>query len=258
MRVRFLGVGEACDERYPNTSLLTTLKARGGHPQRLFLLDCGFTVPPQFWRYCPDPEALDGIWVSHFHGDHFMGLPALLLRFWEMSRAKPLTILGRKGIRDVTERVMDLAYPGIRKKLAYSLEFVEVDPGEDVQVLGCRWRAAVTGHGELCLAVRLDGNSNCVFYSGDGAPSRETRELADGCELIVHEAFSVKEELVVGHGTVKGCIEFAEAVKTNNLAVVHIQRDVRQHEFQDIEAMLAAVRGFKVMIPEPGDVIDLV
>ena len=75
MRVTFLGVGEACDETMPNTSVWVETEA--DNRRSSVLLDCGFTVPPNYWQRTSDPEDLDALWISHFHGDHFFGVPAL-------------------------------------------------------------------------------------------------------------------------------------------------------------------------------------
>ncbi len=93
MRVCFLGVGEAFDEHYPNTSLLVSLPGPEGGSN--VLLDCGFTSPAAYYRHAPEDartgSALEAVWVSHFHGDHFLGLPLFLLRLWEEELDRPLT-----------------------------------------------------------------------------------------------------------------------------------------------------------------------
>ena len=77
MQVQFIGVGEAFDERYANTSVLVTVPGPDG-PTHV-LLDCGFTAAAAYYRHANVGAALDAVWVSHFHGDHFLGLPLLLL-----------------------------------------------------------------------------------------------------------------------------------------------------------------------------------
>ncbi len=76
VKIKFIGVGEAFDEDLPNTSIL--VRARDERNESSILLDCGFTAPPSFWKIAKDPDDLDAIWISHFHGDHFFVLPALL------------------------------------------------------------------------------------------------------------------------------------------------------------------------------------
>jgi ribonuclease Z len=169
MRVVFLGVGEACDERLPNTSLW--IQTQVDKQRKSVLLDCGFTVPSLYWQKTSNPEDLDALWISHFHGDHFFGVPALLLRFWEMKRTKPLVIVGQSGVESILRQAMELAYPGFIKKLAYPIEFNEMEPGQRVRAVGLEWRTAQSNHGQKNLAVRIEDGQHSVFYGGDGPSS---------------------------------------------------------------------------------------
>ncbi len=255
----FLGVGEACDETQPNTSLLVRARQADNMSTPVeILLDCGFSVPHRYFDVCANPESLDVLWVSHFHGDHFFGIPLLLLRFWEMKRLKPLVVVSQPGAMGTILRAMDLAYPGFVKKLTYPLEEVVLVEGNTVQVCGTTWRAAATEHGQKNLSVRLDGPGWRLFYSGDGRPTTETQALAEGCDLAVHEAFVLDgENSVPGHGTIHGCFEWARAAGVRRLALVHIQRDVRRKQWREILETTAACRDLNVFVPTSGDTIHL-
>jgi ribonuclease Z len=252
MEITFLGVGEAFDENLPNTSMLI----RTEHQKKpvAVLLDCGYSVPPRFWQLGLQPDALDGIWVSHFHADHAFGIPALLVRFWEEKRKKDLYFLGQKGIESFVLKCLDLAYPNFLPRLEFSLRFVEVEPGDLVTALGMSWRTAVNDHPQRDLALRLDAEGTLVFYSGDGRPTSETRALAKGVNLIVHEAFHLSKD-VPGHGTIAGCLDMARACKAKRLALVHIQRDVRRERSEEIRELAKAVQEVEVIFPESGDSI---
>jgi ribonuclease BN (tRNA processing enzyme) len=254
MKVVFLGVGEACDESYPNTSLL--LESRVAETRPSVLLDCGFTVPPLYFRRTRNPNELDALWISHFHGDHFFGVPILLLRFWETNRAKPLTIMGQTGVEDMIRQTMALAYPNFMSKLAFPLTFVEAEPNQCVHVAGLTWAFAENGHGRRDLAVRIDDGARSVFYSGDGRPTPETLSLAAGCDLIVHEAFHL-DQSIPGHGTVEQCIDFGRNAGASSLALVHLQRDVRRERRSEVLDLIGKVRDLHVFLPEPGDEIEL-
>ena len=254
MKALFVGVGEACDERLPNTSVLVRTEAEGRTASAL--LDCGFTAAHHYFLHATDPEELDVLWISHFHGDHFFGTPALLLRFWEMGRRKPLLVLGQAGVEDIVRGSMELAYPGFLKKLEFPLECVAMEPGERREAFGCSWRCAEGVHGKRNLALRIDDGARSIFYSGDGQPTLETLALAERCDLVVHEAFSVNDALG-GHNNVTGSVEFALRAGARRLAAVHVRRDVRKNCRGEILAVLAAGRGLEAMLPEPGDVIEL-
>ena len=250
MEITFLGVGEAFDENLPNTSML--IRTHYQEKPGTVLLDCGFSVPPRFWQLGLDVETLDGIWISHFHADHAFGLPPLLVRFWEEKRKKDLYFLGQKGMESFVLKCLDLAYPNFLPRLEFSLRFVEVEPGEPVTALGMSWRTAVNDHPQRDLALRLDAAGTSVFYSGDGRPTSETSALAEGVDLIVHEAFHLSKD-IPGHGTIAGCLEMARSCRARRLALVHIQRDIRRERFEEIRELAKSVQEVEVLIPEPGD-----
>jgi ribonuclease Z len=251
MEMVFVGVGEACDERLPNTALLVRTEAAG--IRRSLLLDCGFTAACRYWRHTNDADELDALWISHFHGDHFFGIPVLLLRFWEMKRHKPLLLLGQSGVQKVVETTMDLAYPNFRGKLEYPLEFVELDTDKPMALLGLTWQTAENEHSQRSLAIRIDNGPESLFYSGDGRPTRETLALARHCQVIVHEAFRLTGD-TSGHGSVQGCLEFARAAHCETLALVHVQRDERRVRLRDIVQLVDGVQEFHALLPEPDDI----
>ena len=254
MRIKFIGVGEAFDEDLPNTSIW--VKAEENHNKSSILLDCGFTSPPPFWKSCPDADDLDAIWISHFHGDHFFGLPAMLTRFREMKRTKPLLILGQRTIDEIVLRVIKLAYPSLVDRLAYDIRFLTVEPGDIVEAAGVTWRSAVNGHPQRDLAVRIEKGGKSVFYSGDGLSTDETLLLARAADLVIHEAYHL-ETIVPGHASITNCIDFARKAKARSLALVHIQRHERREKREDILRVCAEARDFEVLMPEPGDEVEI-
>lgn len=254
MKVVFLGVGEACDEILPNTCVWLRTDTSGS--PRSVLFDCGFTAPSLYWQRGVDQEELDALWISHFHGDHYFGVPALLVRFWEMRREKPFIIVGQEGVGDLVTKAMNLAYPSILGKKTHPLEFVDAVPGKSLEFLGLRWSFAENGHGQRDLAVRVSDGRKTIFYSGDGAPTEETLTLARGCDLVIHEAFRLDEN-APGHGTVRTCLNFAREAGVPLLALVHMQRDERRNRRSEVLRLLDEAAGVHAFLPEPGHELDL-
>jgi ribonuclease BN (tRNA processing enzyme) len=254
VKIEFIGVGEAFDEDLSNTSIW--VRAADERNKSSILLDCGFTAPPSFWKSCQDPDDLDAIWISHFHGDHFFGLPALLARFWEMKRRKPLVILGQCAIEKIALQTLELAYSSLQDRFAYDIRFQTVEPGEVVQAAGMTWRSAVNGHPQRDLAVRIETGGKSLFYSGDGLPTDETLRLARGADLVIHEAYRLDTD-TPGHGNVMNCIDFARMAKARSLALVHIERNERRLRREDILRVSGEVKDFKVFMPEPGDRVEI-
>ncbi|MFH1217407.1 MAG: MBL fold metallo-hydrolase [Pseudomonadota bacterium] len=250
MRIHFLGVGEACDELYPNTSIVIQSKGGGN-----FLLDCGFSTPHLYFAMSRDPNSLDCVWISHFHGDHFFGIPLLLLRFWEMGRSRPLVVAGPQGVEEKVAAAMELAYPGFMSRLQYDLKYIAVEPGLDCRISGTCWTTAETVHSQRTLALRIVDGPCAVFYSGDGRPTSEVEQLATGCDLVIQEAFWLDKE-TESHGNIVSSIRFAQKTGAKHLALVHLERNCRRNERKIIMDLIAS-SPFHVFLPEPGDMISL-
>lgn len=232
MQITFLGVGESCDEKYTNTSVLITDK------ETQILLDCGFSVPHRYFLVSNDPNKPDGVWVSHFHGDHYFGLPLLILRLWDMKRTKPLTIIGQEGVDRVVRLALDAAYEGFEKKLSYKLEFKIVEPGNTLKFAGRSWKTAQTVHSQRNLGVLLDNDDKKIFYSGDGLPTKESIKLIRNCDLVIHESFRMNNE-IPNHGSIKGCLEMAEQAKVKRMALVHLDRNFRNRQEEAIDKIIS-------------------
>ena len=251
MQAEFLGVGEACDESLANTSVLVRTE---GDSAGVVLLDCGFTVFPRLFSSLPDPESLDAVWISHFHGDHIFGLPLVLLRMWVSGRKKPLLIAGQGGIQDRVEEILDLAYPGLRKKMDFDLQFLELEPGSRELILDITWSTAQTGHSHRNLALRLESGQSCLYYSGDGPPSAESEDLAKGCKTLIHEAYTTGQQ-IPGHATVSQCLDLARRTGARNLALVHLQREERRNRREEAQQELAEPKDIQAWIAKQGEVV---
>jgi ribonuclease Z len=249
MEIHFLGVGEACDGNQPNTSILLKTDAR--EKAGRILLDCGFSVPHRYLSLNPSAEELEILWISHFHGDHFLGTPLLLLWFQEMNRSNALNIIGPPGVKDKIELAFELAYPNLISRLGYSLLFHEIMPEEQLPISDSTFKAAYNEHSQPCLSLRLELHEKSIFYSGDGRPTPMTRSLADGCDIIIHEAYGF-EDTVPGHGSISTCLGFARKAGTKRLALVHMQRDVRIQCVKTIKDIQREYTDFEILLPETG------
>ncbi len=248
MRLLFLGVGEACDSRHGNCSILVHAKNTS------FLLDCGFSVPHRFFYYCDDPDCIDNVWISHFHGDHFLGLPLLLLRFWEMGRTRPLQFIGQENLQEKTLAALELAYPGFVDKLRFPLRFQTITPGKTLTVKGLHLRAAISGHSQQNYGLLIDDGDNRLYYSGDGRATEATRKLMHGCDLALHEAFTLRDS-IPGHGSVASCLQLMDKENIKQLALLHLERTTRYREEETIKKFIADHPG--LLLPKEDDRIVL-
>ena len=88
-----------------------------------FLVDCGESTQIQLRKYKIRFSKIDYIFISHLHGDHYLGLMGLLLSFHLARREKTLTIFGPKGLDEII--TVQLKFSNL--KLYYPLRFVQTN-----------------------------------------------------------------------------------------------------------------------------------
>ena len=249
MRVQFIGVGEAFDETLPNNSqLLEWQDCR-------LLIDCGYAVPHSLWKLHPEPEFLDAIYLSHRHADHYFGLPSYIVRLAEDGRSRPLNVFCPQGMKEVILEMIECAYQGIMSHLTFSVVIREVNAGEPVEYHKAYLDFAPSSHPVKNYAVCVSAEGRKYAYSGDGNFNEHTQKLYTGCSLLVHEAYSLDEE-VRGHAKIIDLLPMAQKQKVQALALTHLQRDIRKKRRKEIENLIKN-SGLKVFIPEVGEIYEV-
>lgn len=242
MKIVFLGVGEAFDKDQPNNSSLVITKSTK------LMLDCGFTAAVQLWKYSEDPNLLDGLYISHQHGDHFAAIPALLLRMWEGGRERPFTIICQKGLKDWFDDFMEKVYGGFKAKFKYEIVLVEAVEGHNIQFNELTLSFESTVHSGENLAIKITDGKNYFAYSGDGAPKAGSDFYRD-LDLLVLETYLYDKE-IIGHFSIVSAIKFAETNRVKCLALTHLNRDLRKNQLSEIKERVKSDT-VEVMIPEP-------
>jgi len=188
MQLRFVGCGDAFGSggRF-NTCLHLTGERTNA------LIDCGASSLPALKRCGIDRNAIDLLLVTHFHGDHFAGVPFFMLDAQFGRRDRPLTIAGPPGLETWYARVFDATFPGAAaNQWRFPLSLHEVAPGR-TDALGA---LAVTPfhvkHDDRagpCLAYRIEAEGRTVSYSGDTEWTDMLIEAARDADLFVCECY---------------------------------------------------------------------
>ena len=118
MKLTILGSCSA----YPTLDRFTTsqiLQING----KSFLIDCGEGTQIQLRNNKIKFNSIEDILISHLHGDHFFGLPGLILTFNLLGREKPLNIYGPRGIKNIIISLLKIGNTWTN----YKLNFIELD-----------------------------------------------------------------------------------------------------------------------------------
>src|SRR5471032_3148724 len=96
-----------------------------------FLIDCGASSLPALKRLAIARDDIDLILITHFHGDHFAGLPFLLLDAQFTRRTRPLVIAGPEGIATRLAQLMEALFENSSKtQQRFDLSVVALGPEE--------------------------------------------------------------------------------------------------------------------------------
>ncbi len=249
MKIKFLGVGEAFDSILPNNShLLESEKTK-------LLVDCGYSIPQQWFKLEKEADFIDAIYISHKHADHYFGLPILLMRMWEERRTKPLTLICQKELVNFFKNFIELAYKGFSKKFKYETNFIGVKNKQIIKFNDLELSFAPTIHSIENLAIKVNDSKISYCYSGDGQFTKETERLYKDSDLVIQETY-LYDERKIGHACIKDSIKMAEKQNIKCLALTHLQRDFRKNDLPRIKDKIKNDK-VKIIIPEPLDEYEL-
>jgi ribonuclease BN (tRNA processing enzyme) len=199
MRLTVVGSGDAFGSggRFNTCFLLETAKGT-------LLIDCGATALVALKAHGIDPDRIDGILLSHLHGDHFGGLPFLLLDAQFLAgRQRPLLIAGPPGTQERLDQLLEVFFPrSTSNKWRFPWKVMEIEIGQSTPVLGHAVLTTTVQHfsGAPSTAVRLSDGQKTFAYSGDTEWVEALVDVASGTDLFVIECYGYSGQLT-GHVT---------------------------------------------------------
>lgn len=225
LRVIFLGTGGSLPTRNRNPSAV--MVNREGE---LLLFDCGEGTQQQMMRAKTGMKNLTAIFISHFHADHFLGIPGLIQTMSFLGRTEPLIIYGPEGTREFTELFKAFGFFNFK----YEIYGIELKPGEIVERKDYVIRALKTEHGIPSLGYVLIENSRLGRFNREKAvelgipPGPLFAELQKGKSIEV-DGRLVRPEDVMGHsrpgrtivytGDTRPCESILEASRDADLLI---------------------------------------
>jgi len=302
LRVTFLGTSGAVPTTGRNTSALAVRREGDA-----FLWDCGEGTQRQMMRFGTGFD-VEGIFVTHAHGDHTLGLPGLLQTLDFNERERGLTIHVPGGTRRQIRSVVDAGgtNPSFPVRIDEVTDGSVAHRGDDYEI-----RAFETDHDARSVGYALveddrkgrfdrqkaeeelgippgpaysrlhEGESvelddgrvihpeqvvgdprpgRAVVYTGDTRPTDRTVAIAEGADLLVHDA-TFADDLAerarqTAHATAREAGDVASRAEAVRLALMHVSTryagDVSAHEREAAEAFDG-----EAFVPDDGRVVEV-
>ncbi|MGA8543617.1 MAG: ribonuclease Z [Thermoplasmata archaeon] len=147
MRVTFLGTAGSWPTKERSASAIAVDLER-----ELVLLDCGEGTQRQFFQSSASFMRVRRVFLTHFHGDHFLGLPGLIQSMCLNHRTEPLDIYGPPDAKEMVARALSMGYFTLR----FPVEVHALAPGESMELDGYTVRTAHAEHPVPSIAYRID------------------------------------------------------------------------------------------------------
>ncbi len=241
LTVTFLGTGDpfASGGRMQSAVLLDA-----GSSGRV-LLDCGATTLLALAHAAIDPDRIDAVLISHFHGDHFGGLPLLVLDLaanrggGRPSRLRPLTIAGPAGTAQRLREAMALfrwegAFTAAERRNL--LRFGALRPGERTSIGPLQVEPFAAVHTPEALMFRLALAGRTIAYSGDTAWTEAIVPLSAGADLFICQCytFSVPQQTMLSHAEL---LAQRDRLNCRRIVLTHIGAELERHRGEAAEPL---------------------
>jgi len=156
-----------------------------------YVFDAPPTLLPHLKQLGVSLPDIDVIFITHQHGDHFVGLPFLMLEYVYMTeRTEDLTIVGPPGCEEWLEDFAERVYPNILRGSKYKRTYIEADPSREQQAGDLTFQAYPMSHvndggGPGAFGFRVRIGDKTVAYSGDTMFCENVVKLGEGADVYV-------------------------------------------------------------------------
>jgi ribonuclease Z len=160
MRLTFLGTAGSWPTKERSASSIAL-----DLEKELLLLDCGEGTQRQFFQSSASFMRVRRIFITHFHGDHFLGLPGLIQSMSLNRREGPLDIYGPPDAEEMVGRALRMGYFALR----FPITVHPLTAGATVELEGYTVRTAAADHPVPSLAYRIEEEPKRGRFDGPRA-----------------------------------------------------------------------------------------
>jgi len=217
-----------------------------GHDWNSFVVDSTIlietspSVLPNLHKAGVDRQAIDVIFLSHFHADHSFGWPFLLLDYLVEGRVSDLLVVGPPGVEAFLNAMLkagaiDHIVDIVRKQVGdFHLQYVEVNEQEQ-QAGPVHFRAVKVEHDPTldCYGFLIKRDGRTLGYSGDTKLCEGLRRLASAADVLVLEA-SARHGDIGGHMDLNSVRTLRAAFPRLPFILTHLSADMDADGIADV------------------------
>lgn len=225
-RLTFVGSGDALGSGVRNQ---TCLHIRS--KEATFLIDCGPSSLIALKQMDFSLDELDGALMTHAHGDHFGGLPFILLEQITRGRRRPFWIMAPQHLLDHLKTFQELCYPGLFQVAQFEIRYLPIEdeprpiPGTSIMVYPF---AMDHMRSRLCQGYQVHlAEEKIIAYSGDTAWGEHVINLARDTDLFICEcSYFEPAPPVIKHLSYRELYEHRDLLKTRRLVLTHMGEEM--------------------------------
>ncbi|MFQ5418393.1 MAG: MBL fold metallo-hydrolase [Myxococcota bacterium] len=199
------------------------------------LVDCGMTTCTGMCELGIERDEVDAILISHFHADHFGGIPALLLAaLYEDERRKPLRIAGPRGIdRWVHNLAAAMGYAIEDREFPFDIRFEVLHPGIETEVGPVTVRSFEAHHQPHTHphGLLMTAGVQRIAYSGDTGWFDELPSLVAGSDLFLTECTNYTDSFEY-HLSHEVLVERKSSFDCGRIVLTHLGREMADRRGQ--------------------------
>jgi ribonuclease Z len=232
--LHLLGTGAALSSLDRTTTMLAVQNAGS-----VVLVDCGGDVIQRLLAAGLDPGSIRALILTHEHPDHVSGFPLFMEKLWLAGKHARIPVRGPDPALETARRAL-AAFDTSRWQGMPEVEWGAVALEEGAEVWSdAEWRitAAPGRHSVPVIGLRFEArpDGGTVTYSADTAPSESIERLAQGTDILVHEATGD----FPGHADVSAAAGVAARSRANRLVLVHLPPDIPVREVESAGRVFA-------------------
>ncbi len=180
LELTFLGSGNAfVGDRYWSSFVLN----------KRYLFDAPPTLLAHLNKLQIPTLNIGAVFISHFHADHFFGLPFLFLDYeFVTRRTEDLVIVGPRGVEELIERLTGIGFSGLtHNNKSYRRVYLEAEEGKETVAAGLPFRAIRVEHTDVadCFGYKVSVGDRSLSYTGDTDMCDGVWELARDVDVLV-------------------------------------------------------------------------